>query len=102
MVSGKCGEEGGPKGEGKKDQAGSPPDPHLPGAEMMAELSPEVPEQAEQALVAARWSLGASTSAAVEGRPRRPGASSEEDRVLTSGRIGVPGLKEQPTASMDS
>lgn len=47
VVSGECGEEGGPKGEGKKDQAGSPPDPHLPGAEMPAELSPEVPEQAE-------------------------------------------------------
>lgn len=102
MVSGGCGEEGGPKGEGKRDQAGSPPDPHLPGAEMTAELSPDVPEQAEQALVAARWSLGASTSAAVEGRPRRPGASSEGDRVLKSDRIGVPGLKEQPTASMDS
>lgn len=53
MVSGECGEEGGPKGEGGKSQAGSLPDPHLPGAEMTAELSPEVPEQAEQALVAA-------------------------------------------------
>lgn len=88
-------------GEGDRAQAGSPPDPDLPGAETMAGLSPEVPEQA-QALVAAGWSLGASTSAAVEGRPRRPGASAEGGRVLKSGRMGVPGLKAQPTASMDS
>lgn len=102
VVSGECGEEGGAEGEGKRDQAGSPPDPHLPGAEMTAELSPDVPEQAEQALMAARWSLGASTSAAMEGRPRRPWASSEGDRVLKSGRIEVSRLKEWPTASADS
>lgn len=101
MVSGESGEGGGPTGEGNRAQAGSPPDPDLPGAETMAELSPDVPEQA-QALVAARWSFGASTSAAMEGRPRRPGASSEGDRVLKSGRMEVPELKEQPTASMDS
>lgn len=46
-MSGECGEEGGPKGEEKRDQAGSPPDPHPPGAEMTAELSSDVPEQAE-------------------------------------------------------
>lgn len=46
MVRGEWREEGGATDEGNRAQAGSPPDPNLPGAEAMAELSPDVPEQA--------------------------------------------------------
>lgn len=70
------GRQGGQKDVGAVAQIGPPADPHLPGAGTVGGSSLDVPVQAQHALLAACCSFWAPTSAAMEGRPRRPGASS--------------------------